>query len=329
MPSAPSFEDRVLDEIRPGLEFFKQTFGGITSFDPKSTQDFRALLHPLFMAAVEAAPRYEGIEIGERRVPAEGHAQGLYLRTYRPRGRSGPLPCVYWIHGGGMVVGATRYDDAECSQYADALQAMVVSVEYRLAPEDPYPAGVEDCYAGLAWTAANAGELRIDPKRLAIAGRSGGGVLAAATALLARDRGGPALCYQCLIYPMLDDRNDTASALEFEDVASWGGRTNRAAWKAVLGSRAGGPDVPAYAAPSRAKSLRGLPPTLLQVGDLEVFRDENIEYAQRLVKDGVACEFHMHPGVYHAADMFNPGTALAERMRSERFSALRRAFATA
>lgn len=328
MTTPRSFEDRVLEEVRPGLEVFKLAFGSIGEFTLENMPAIRAHLDPIFEAGREAAPRFDDIEMFEREAEAEGPAQpAVSLRVYRPKSAQGPLPCLYWIHGGGMVVGAARFDDGECSAYAHHVGCVVVSVEYRLAPEHPYPGGVEDCYRGLRWVAQNAAALGVDARRLCVGGRSGGGVLAAATVLMARDRGGPALCYQLLIYPQLDDRNSSSSAREFEDVVSWGARTNRSAWKAVLGDRAGGADVPYYAAPARAKDLSGLPPALMQAGELEVFRDECIDYALRLMQAGVACEMHVHPGLYHASDMFNPGAPSSRRMAEERYSALKRAFA--
>lgn len=330
MTKPRSFEGRVLEEVRPGLEVFKAAFGGIGDFTPENMPAIRAHLDPIFEAGREAAPKFDDIEMFERQTTTEGPDKpSVSLRIYRPRSAREPLPCLYWIHGGGMVVGAARYDDGECSAYAHHVGCVVVSVEYRLAPESPYPHGVEDCYRGLKWLGENASSVGIDPARIAVGGRSGGGVLAAATVLIARDRGGPPLVYQLLIYPQLDDRNETPSAREFEDVVSWGAKTNRSAWKAVLGDKAGGADVPYHAAPARAKDLSRLPPALMQAGELEVFRDECIDYAMRLMQAGVPCELHVHPGLYHASDMFNPGAPSSRRMAAERYSALRRAFGLA
>lgn len=327
MTKSRTFEDRVLEEVRPGLEVFKVAFGSLGDFTPENMPVIRAHLDPIFEAGREAAPKFDDIEMFERQTAAEGAGTpAVGLRIYRPKAAREPLPCLYWVHGGGMVVGAARYDDRECSAYAHHVGCIVVSVEYRLAPEHPYPHGVEDCYRGLKWLGENAAGIGVDPKRIAVGGRSGGGVLAAATVLMARDRGGPPLAYQLLIYPQLDDRNQTPSAREFEDVVSWGARMNRSAWKAVLGDKAGGADVPYHAAPARAKDLSGLPPAMMQAGELEVFRDECIDYALRMMQAGVPCELHVHPGLYHASDMFNPGAPSSRRMAAERYSGLRRAF---
>lgn len=327
MSDAKSFESRVLEELRGGLEFYRIAFLGVTEFSADNLPQIRAHLHPLFEAALAAAPAYPDVEISEHVAPASDRGPALKLRVYRPKATKDQLsPCIYWIHGGGMVMCEARYDDADCCAYAEQVGAVVVSVDYRLAPEHPYPAGVDDCYAGLCWLANNAASLRVDALRIAVAGRSGGGVLAAATVLMARDRRGPAVHFQLLVYPMLDDRNNSASAIEFEDAVSWGARLNRSAWRAVLGDRAGAHGVPYYAAPARAENLEGLPPAFMQVGELEVFRDECIAYAQALLKAGVPCELHVHSGVYHGSDIFNPSASSSTRMAAERYSALRRAF---
>jgi acetyl esterase/lipase len=191
MTSRKMFESRVLPELQPGLDFFRTAFGPIRDFDRQSIEGIRAHLDPYFEAGVAAAPRYDDIAISERTIDSTDGQGPLKLRLYHPSSKQGPLPCLYWIHGGGMVVGATRYDDPDCCHYARELNCIVVSVEYRLAPEHPYPEGVEDCYRGLKWLANEAASLGVDANRIAVGGRSGGGVLAAATVLIARDRGGP------------------------------------------------------------------------------------------------------------------------------------------
>jgi acetyl esterase/lipase len=181
-----------------------------------------------------------------------------------------------------------------------------VSVEYRLAPEHPHPAPVEDCYAGLKWMVEHAVEIGVDPSRIALAGPSAGGGLAAATALVARDRGGPPLACQILIYPMLDDRNITPSSREFAGIPGWSREANISGWTALLGDKTGTEDVSPYAAPARASDLSNLPPTLIQVGELEVFRDECVDYALRLMQAGVSTELHVYPGAYHGWEIFVP-----------------------
>ncbi|GLX94513.1 alpha/beta hydrolase [Herbidospora sp. NBRC 101105] len=251
-------------------------------------------------------------------------ADGLRLRVYRPAGAGDePLPCLYWIHGGGMIIGLPEMDDSRISRFVEALGCMAVSVDYRLAPEHPYPIPLDDCYRGLLWTAENAAALGVDPDRLAIGGNSAGAGLAAGLALLARDRGGPRLRFQLLLCPMLDDRDDTASAAQFEEAVSWPRGNNRFAWKAYLGDLT---DVPVYAAPARATDLSGLPPAYVDVGDLEVFRDEDALYALRLAAAGVPVEFHLWPGAFHGFAGALPDTPIGRRSTAEQIEALRRGF---
>lgn len=182
---------------------------------------------------------------------------------------------------------------------------------------------MEDCYAGLVWTADNAAELGIDPDRLAIYGASAGGGLTIATAMLARDRGGPNLRFMMPIYPMVDDTNTTPSSHEITDVGIWDRDANLEAWGWYLG----GKDADQYAAPARAQDLTGLPPAYIDVGTADLFRDEDITFVQRLIQAGVPCEFHINPGSYHASETFAPDAELSHRIRTMRIDALRRALA--
>lgn len=249
----------------------------------------------------------------------------LALRTYRPRGVTGIVPCIYFIHGGGMIVGDLDSEDPTVRALCAALGCYAVSVEYRLAPEHPHPAQVEDCYAGLAWVVAHAAELGIDAGRIALYGGSAGGALAAATALMARDRRGPLIAFQMLIYPMLDDRGTTPSSVEVDDVGVFDGFDSRLSWEALLGERRGGEAVEATAAPARATDLRGLPPAWVEVGEIDALRDEAIEFAARLLTDGVPTELRVYPGAYHSSEVFAPDADLSGRMIANRVAALRRA----
>ena len=206
----------------------------------------------------EDLSRGGAFEITERRVPGPAGAPDISLLICRPTGVTTPTAALYNIHGGGMIIGDRRTGLAPMLEWAEELGAAVVSVEYRLAPETPHPGPVEDCYAGLVWTAAHAGELGIDQERIVVAGASAGGGLAAAVALLARDRGGPALAAQLLLCPMLDDRNDTPSARQMAGRGVWDQASNEVGWTALLGAARGGPDVSPYAAPARATDLSGL-----------------------------------------------------------------------
>lgn len=269
-------------------------------------------------------PPSEKVETQDRMVPGPAGAPDVKVRIYRPKGipTSTWLPGLYFMHGGGMIVGNLDADNARLSQYVEQIRCVVVSVEYRLAPENRHPAPVEDCYAGLVWTAEHADELGIDATRLAIGGGSAGGGLAAGTALLARDRGGPALCFQMLIYPMLDDRNTTPSSYEITDLGIWDRATSLNAWQALLGDQAGTAGVSAYAAPARATDLTRLPAAYLDVGTADLFRDEDIEYAQRLMQAGVPVELHVYPGAYHAFE-FAEKARLTQTAHALRTAALK------
>ena len=238
-------------------------------------------------------------------------ATGLSVRVHREVGVEGRLPCVYWIHGGGYVAGSNVGDDLRFDRWCPELGCVGVSVEYRLAPEHPYPAPLDDCYAGLAWVFANADELGIDPSRTGIGGASAGGGLAAGLALLARDQGELPVAFQLLIYPMIDDRQITPSSTWIDPI--WPPSANNFGWTSYLGSGKGGPDVPAYAAPARATDLTGLAPTLISVGAIDGFCDEDVDYATRLRQAGIPVELHVYPGAPHGFDGFGAASAVARR----------------
>lgn len=233
-------------------------------------------------------------------------------------GRVGTGPGVFHTHGGGMVMGDRFVGLGQFLPWIVELDATVVTVEYRLAPEFPDPYPVEDCYAALVWTAEHAQELGIDPDRFIIAGASAGGGLAAGVALLARDRSGPELAGQVLIYPMLDDRDATVSTTQIDGVGVWDRGSNITGWTALLGDRVGGDDVSIYAAPARATDLTGLPPAFIDCGSAEVFRDEDVAYATSLWQAGVQAELHVWPGGFHGFDMLAPHAELARAMTAAR-----------
>jgi acetyl esterase/lipase len=293
--------------------------GGFNSIPDIVTR--RATLSQL-LGGIEVPPN-PNVTSQDRVIPGPDGQPDISVRIYRPAAAAGTLPGIYFIHGGGMVLGDVEGEDATATSICDQVGAVVVSVEYRLAPEHPHPAPVEDCYAGLAWTARHADELGIDPARLALYGGSAGGGLVIATALLARDRGFPALRFQMPIYPMIDDRNETGSSHEISDIGIWDRAANIEAWQWYLGD--GKADQ--YAAPARAEDLAGLPPTFIDVGTVDLFRDEDIEFARRLMQAGVPTELHVHPGAYHASENFAVDAPLSQRIWAHRIAALRRALA--
>lgn len=275
----------------------------------------------------EVLTRGGAYTLSERQVPGPAGAPDITLLICTPTATSAPVPVLYHTHGGGMTVGTRRTAMHVWLDLAEPLGAAVVSVEYRLAPEHPDPAPVEDCYAGLTWTAEHADELGIAPDRIVIVGSSAGGGLAAGTALLARDRGGPALLGQLLMCPMLDDRNTSASALQSWQQGPYNGFANRVNWQALLGDRQGGAHVSPYASPSRATDLSGLPPALLDVGSAEVFRSETVDYAERIWQAGGVAELHVWPGGYHGYDDAAPTAPVSQSTKQARHDWLRRLLA--
>jgi acetyl esterase/lipase len=206
-----------------------------------------------------------------------------------------------------------------------AVGCAVVSVEYRLAPEHPFPAPLEDCYAALTWTTAQAATLGIDPHRVAVGGASAGGGLAAGLALLARDRREVAIAFQFLIYPMLDDRTVTPSSRAVTDPRVWNLAANRNGWRAYLGTEPGGAEVSPYAAPARGEDLRNLPPAYISVGTHDLFFAEDVAFTQQLTAADVPVELHAYPGAFHGAEVLVPSAALSRRMIADQEDALRRA----
>ncbi len=285
---------------------------------------------------MEAIGHVEGVSRRDVVVPGHRHADGtadpdVRVRVYgREPGAALPDPtgaALLYVHGGGMVL--MDVDDADfiCERIVADVGCAVVSVDYRLAPEDPYPAAVHDCHAALVWLHGAAEELGVESDRIAVGGHSAGGGLAAGLAILARDRAEVPICFQWLIYPMLDDRDATPSARAATDPRVWNRTSNRVAWRAYLGDAAGGPDVPLPAAPARATpaDLVGLPPAYLDVGELDAFRDEDVAYAGALWQAGVACELHVTPGAFHASESYHPGAPTSRRIHALRTDALRRA----
>ncbi|MFJ8958310.1 alpha/beta hydrolase [Lentzea sp. NPDC102401] len=271
-------------------------------------------------------PAYEPanpIDIRDLTVPGPSDAPDVPVRVYSPANRQGLVPGLVYVHGGGFVLGDLDTFHAHVLRLADELGIVIVSVDYRLAPEHPFPAPVEDCYAALKWTAEKAGELGIDPARLGIGGESAGGGLTAGTVLMARDRGGPELCFQFLGIPELDDRLGTESMTDYVDTPIWNRPNAVYSWTAYLGTEPGGDDVSPYAAPARAADLRGLPPTFVSTCQFDPLRDEGVEYARRLAHAGVPVELHLYPGTFHGSSMV-ASAEISARMFADEIEALRR-----
>ena len=280
----------------------------------------REFARTMFEALAANIPDSPNVVKEDRMVPGPQGAPEVPVRIYRPAGSTGTLPGFLWIHGGGYVLGSVAQDDFAMQHFVEAVGCAIVSVEYRLAPEHPFPAPVEDCYAALKWMAEHAGELGVDAGRIAV-----GGGLAAGLVLLARDRGEVPVSFQLLIYPMIDDRDATQSHENFADAPIWNREANQYGWRAYLGGKAGSADVSPYAAAMRATDLSGLPPTYIAVGSREVFFDEDVEYARRLAHAGVPVELHVYPRAYHGWEGLAPTAQISQRAIADRDQALKRA----
>lgn len=280
-------------------------------------------------ATMAEVPLPSSVSTADHSVPGPDGAPEVSVRIYRPASLRQPASALYYIHGGGMIGGTVDMSDPYCASIADRLGVFVASVEYRLAPEHPYPAPLEDCYAGLRWLWRNADEFSLDREKLAIGGGSAGGGLAAGLALMARDRGEISICYQHLVFPMLDHRNSTPSSYAITDGRVWNRDSNSVGWSAYLASGAGRSDVPAYASPSCADDLGGLPPAYICVGTVDLFVDEDVDYANALRQAGVLVELHVYPGAFHGSQGTIPGAALSRRWREDEFAAIGRALNSA
>ena len=271
-------------------------------------------------------PPLDGVDV-EEHAPPPDPVSGLTvkMRLYRPTGRPEALPALLWMHGGGYVLGDLDQDDVSLREMVREIGCAVVSVDYRLAPDHPFPAPLEDCYTALKWVFNAAQRLKIDPSRIAVGGASAGGGLAAALALLARDRAEIGILFQLLIYPMIDDRNVAPASATHPDTFIWSRESNRIAWEAYLGREGVSADNSPYAAVMRASELSRLPAAYIPVGELDLFLDENLAYARRLIAAGVPAELHLYPGAFHGFDGLAPQARISRRFIADRDGALKRA----
>ena len=296
----------------------------VVEFHPELRRSARLLpkqmITPVTLPFVRAASR-----LMWRNAPSDVEVltlgSGVSVRLHRPAGISSPGPALLWIHGGGYVIGDAAQDDDLCRRFAEKLGATVAAVNYRLAPQHPYPVPLEDCYAALSWLT---GLPSVDPDRVAIGGASAGGGLAAALALLTRDRGEIPLVAQLLVYPMLDDRTVGRADLDNPGHRLWNQTSNRFGWQAYLGDA-----DPNVAVPARRDDLAGLPPAWVGVGTLDLFHDEDLAYAQRLQDAGVSCEVTVVPGAFHGFDGIAPNADVSQRFFASQCALLRNAYTTA
>ncbi len=265
-----------------------------------------------------------GVVFEDRAVPGPPGAPDVPVRVYRPEGSSAGdvRPAVLYIHGGGFCFGSVEFEHLGAVAATRVTDSVVVSVEYRLAPEHPFPAGIEDCYAALQWLDAEADALGVDRDRIAVMGQSAGGGLSAGVALMARDRGGPRLCFQVLGMPELDHRLETSSMRDFVDTPLWNRPNAIMSWRCYVGDAPG--EVSPYASPSIAEDLSGLPPAFVSTMEFDPLRDEGIEYALRLLRAGVAVELHQYPGTFHGSQLV-AHAGVSKRGQQDMMGALGRA----
>ena len=313
--------DRLDPASREPLEMLLAAIPGGFNAIPDIVER-RAVVAGLLAAQMADVPPNDRVVTEDRMIPGLDGAPDIPVRIYTPADAQGMLlPGILYIHGGGMILGDIEANELTAAMMCEQINAVVVSTGYRKAPEDPHPAQVNDCYAALLWMSEHAAQLEYDPHRLAVYGGSAGGNLAIATALMSRDRSGPDIAFVCAPYPMLDDRNELPSTHEVTEVGIWDRAGNIQAWEWFLG----GKPADGYAAPARVEDLSGLPPMFIDVGEMDLFRDEDIAFVARLLQAGVPTEFHVYPGAYHASEVFAPQAELSQRIWQARIAAFRRA----
>lgn len=252
-------------------------------------------------------------------------AQTIRLRVYKPTSPpAAPMPVLVWLHGGGYVIGKPEMDDRLCAEYVREAGIVVVSVDYRRAPQHPFPAGLEDSYAALKWVALHSEQLGADAKRIAVGGASAGGGLAAALAQCAFDRQEVSPVFQLLIYPMLDDRTVLRADIDDSNNVAWNQKSNRFGWQSYLGQECGSDTVPAYSVPARRQDLSGLPPAWIGVGTLDMFHEEDVIYGQRLTESGVECEMAIVPGAFHGFDALSFQAPIVRDFRASQIAVLKK-----
>jgi acetyl esterase/lipase len=308
-------------ELKPALELFPPL---------EPTRDGLREVRNMISQMLAAAPKPVDLTVSMSivSIPGPGNSPPLRVLCYRPGKAEQPLPAILHIHGGGYVLGSADMSDLANRRLALEVNCAIFSVDYRLAPETPHPGPVEDCYAALKWLHGNASALGIDCARIAVKGESAGGGLAAALALLTRDRGEVRLACQHLIYPMIDDRTSADGASDvhrFVGEYVWTPLHNRFGWECLLGATPGIAGVSPYAAAARAEDLSGLPPSFIAVGALDLFLEEDMDYARRLTRAGVPTELHVYPGAFHGFDAAPQLARTAMAAARDSRDALRRA----
>ena len=303
---------KVDPELLPTLEIFKAMLGDGDGMDlDRNLAEARQMVNAMGDQAVESLVLPDHVE--REIIPFQSSdGENLSLRVIRPKHCDTPMPILYFIHGGGFIVGKANQGDALVKEFAEQMGCFTASVEYRLSPEHAYPVPLRDCYEGLQHLVDHADELNLDPERIIIFGVSAGGGLAAGLALWLRDHTDIRPKAQVLIYPMLDDSNLEQAGDGVEDTLIWSRANNLTGWRAYLGDAFGSDGVDIYAAPARAKDLSNLPPAHIPVGDLDLFLAENTAYAKQLEADGVDCDFHVYEGAFHGFNSYSPEAAITK-----------------
>lgn len=309
--------------VEPLTGLLEATGGG---FDLRDIPATRELVAGLVAAVKAEAPPVTGVVSEDLTVPSAASGVDVPARIYRPDGAAAPLPVLLWMHAGGYVIGSIELDDLMLRELARDVGCAVISIDYRLAPEHPYPAALDDCYGVLRWAAGNSAALGIDGDRIAVGGASAGGGLAAALTLRARDSNGPPLAFQLLIYPALDDSNTEQVSASIEENLFWSRENALIGWRAYLDGAQGSADVSPYAAAIRADDLSGLPAAFIGVGTADMFMAEDVAYAERLSAAGVEVDLAICPGAFHAFDAFAPMARVSRRFLAARNAALAAAF---
>lgn len=280
----------------------------------------------LLSRLVPASKPPQDVSIENVFIAGKHDKQKIQLRIYKPKSINEAMPVLVWMHGGGYIVGNPNQDDVSCIQYVREAGITVVSVDYRLAPKHPFPAGLEDCYSALKWIISNAQQLGIDNKRIAVGGGSAGAGLAASLAQFAHDQNEIKIIFQLLVYPMLDDRTVLRTEIDDSNNITWNQKSNQFGWESYLGKKCGAEDMPEYSVPARRKNLSGLPTTWIGVGTLDIFYDEDMAYSQRLKQAGVQCEAYVVSGAFHGFDVFDPQIPIVQEFRKSQITALKKCF---
>lgn len=278
----------------------------------------------LLISSMPAPKAPEDVSIKNIKIDNKDRNAKIKLRIYQPVHLENAAPVLLWMHGGGYIIGKPEMEDTICIQFVRELGISIVSVDYRLAPKHPFPAGLEDCYSALMWAKQNSESFGFDSSRIAIGGTSAGGGLAASLAQLAYDRKEVSPIFQLLTYPMLDDRTALHRDIDDSNSPTWSQKSNRFGWESYLGKHYGADEIPAYSVPARREDLSGLPPTWIGVGTLDVFYEEDMIYAQRLKEAGIECDLNIIEGAFHGFDVFDQQLSIVQEFRKSQIDALKK-----